>query len=62
MTVQQAELKYCTQDPRCQGPRLIANHDQACPLGGGDDCDNDQCWVGCPYCSSEAADAAAPRH
>lgn len=62
MTVQQAELKYCTQHPQCAGPKLIANHDTECPFGGGDDCDNDQCWVGCPHCSSEAQDAAAPRH
>lgn len=58
----QADLKYCTQDTRCQGPTLIAEHAKRCPFGASDDCDNDQCWVGCPYCSTEAVDAAATRN
>lgn len=62
MTVNQPDMKYCTQDPRCQGPRLIDNHKALCPFENGDDCDNDQCWIGCPYCSTESADVAAPRH
>lgn len=62
MTLHQPDLKFCTQDQRCQGPKLIADHARMCPFGGGDNCDNDQCWLGCPYCSSEAADAVAPRH
>lgn len=45
MTVNQPDLKYCTQDPRCQGPRLIDNHTQHCPFEGGEDCDNDQCGI-----------------
>ena len=53
MTVQQSELKGCTQHPQCQGPRLIPHHEIDCPFGAGDDCDNDQCWLGCPYCTSE---------
>lgn len=49
------ELKYCTQDPRCQGPKLVEGHKCA----AGENCDNDHCWVPCPYCSSdEEADAA----
>ena len=62
MTLHQPDLKFCTQDPRCKGPTLIPNHATECPYGAGDDCDNDQCWLGCQFCSSEAADAAAPRH
>lgn len=62
MTIQQHDLKYCTQDPRCQGPRLIANHATECPHGAGEDCDNDQCWIGCVFCGTEAADAAASRN
>lgn len=62
MTFHQPDLKYCTKRPRCQGPTLIPNHATECPHGAGDDCDNDQCWIGCAYCSSEAVDAGATRH
>lgn len=45
----------CTGHPDCEGESLIENHDTECPDGNGDDCENDTCWRGCPYCTTEDA-------
>ena len=43
-------MKKCSEHTNCQGPTLIPNHAAECSYGGCDDCDNDECWVPCPYC------------
>lgn len=45
------ELKHCSQHPLCKGPSLVPGHN--CELGPL--CDNDQCWVPCPFCITEDA-------
>lgn len=44
------ELKFCSHDARCKGPRLIDNHATLCPDSKTEDCDNDHCWVPCEFC------------
>ena len=48
-----SELRHCSHHPKCQGPSLIADHATLCPYQSGAECDNDECWLACPYCVYE---------
>lgn len=49
----QPTFAVCTGHPQCEGVSLIPDHDDHCPFDGGDDCDNETCFRGCRYCTTE---------
>ena len=50
----ETEYLRCTGHPACEGARLREDHDEVCDSG--DECTDDECWRGCPFCLNDKRD------